>query len=54
MSFVLDMKGFKAKAIEFPEPLRSLILSERDFLSVDDFVSKFATWEKVLVFAGDL
>ena len=48
MSVNLDLKGLKDKASEFPDPVRSLILSEHDSVSVDDFLSKFATWERLL------
>lgn len=52
MSGVLDMRLLKDRASEFPEPVRSLILSERDSLCLDDFLSKFSTWEKVLKISG--
>ena len=48
MPSLLDLKLLKDKASEFPDPIRSLILSEHDFLGVDDFLSRFSTWEKVL------
>jgi hypothetical protein len=48
MSVFLDLKELKTRASEFPEPVKSLILSENDSLSVDDFLSKFATWERLL------
>ena len=48
MSVSLDLKELKDKASGFPEPVRSLILSEHDSLSVDDFLSKFATSERLL------
>lgn len=48
MSVNLDLKRLKDKASEFPDPVRSLILSEHDTVSVDDFLSKFATWERLL------
>jgi len=48
MSVFLDLKELKAQASVFPEPVRSLILSEDDSLSVDDFLSKFATSERLL------
>lgn len=44
----LDLKRLKDKASEFSDPVRSLILSEHDTVSVDDFISKFATWERLL------
>lgn len=52
MPLALDMRDLKDKAVEFPEPLRSLILGERDFVAVDDFVSKFASWERILKLLG--
>jgi hypothetical protein len=48
MSVSLDLKELKAKASQFPDPVRSLILSEHDTVCVDDFLSKFATWERLL------
>jgi len=48
MSVFLDLKELKAQASEFPDPVRSLILGEKDSLGVDDFLSKFATWERLL------
>ncbi len=52
MVMALDMRNLKDKAVESPEPLRSLILSERDFMGVEDFVSKFASWERILKVLG--
>jgi len=48
MSVFLDLKELKAQASEFPDPVRSLILGEKDSLGVDDFLSKFDTWERLL------
>jgi thiamine phosphate synthase YjbQ (UPF0047 family) len=39
----------KIKALNFPEPLKSLILSEPDFIESNDFVLKLGTWEKLLL-----
>ena len=52
MSSLVDLKSLKDRASEFPDPVRSLILGERDFLGVDDFLSKFSTWERVLKLSG--
>lgn len=38
----------KEKAIRFPEPVKTLILSEPDTLDSNDFISKLGTWERLL------
>ena len=38
----------KEKAVRFPEPVRTLILSEPDMLDSQDFISKIGTWERLL------
>ena len=48
MPSLLELRVLKDKASEFPDPVRSLILGERDSLDVEDFLSKFSTWERVL------
>lgn len=47
MTFV-DMGPLKQKALNFPEPVKSLILSEPDQLESTDFISKIGTWERLL------
>lgn len=44
----VDIRPMKAKALNFPEPLKSLILSEPDMIDSQDFISKLGTWEKLL------
>lgn len=44
----VDIKPLKQKAIVFPEPLKSLILSEPDILDASDFISKLGTWLKLV------
>jgi hypothetical protein len=44
----IDMKAMKEKALNFPEPVRSLVLSEADQIDSQDFISKIGTWEKLL------
>lgn len=44
----VDLKPMKAKALNFPEPVKSLILSEPDIIEAQDFISKMGTWEKLL------
>lgn len=48
MPSLLELRLLKDRASEFPDPVRSLILGEHDLLGVDDFLSKFSTWERVL------
>ena len=43
----VDIKPIKNKAMQFPEPLKSLILSEPDFMDSNEFVSKLCTWDRL-------
>lgn len=43
----VNIQSMKAKAIGFPEPLKSLILSEPDQLEASEFIGKLGTWEKL-------
>lgn len=38
----------KEKAVRFPEPVKTLILSEPDVIDSQDFISKLGTWERLL------
>lgn len=44
----IDLRSMKAKALAFPEPVKSLILSEPDVIDSQDFISKIGTWERLL------
>jgi hypothetical protein len=44
----VSLKSLKEKALKFPEPIKSLILSEPDALDSKEFISKVSTWEKIL------
>ena len=44
---LVDLTPMKAKAINFPEPLKSLILSEPDVIDAQEFISKLGTWERL-------
>ena len=44
---LVDLTPLKAKAINFPEPLKSLILSEPDTIDAQDFISKLGTWDRL-------
>jgi hypothetical protein len=44
---LVNLGPLKAKALSFPEPLKSLILSEPDMIDAHDFISKLGTWEKL-------
>ena len=45
---LIDLKPMKAKAVLFPEPVKTLILSEPDTVDAQDFISKLGTWERLL------
>ncbi|MCL4420457.1 MAG: hypothetical protein M1477_02040 [Candidatus Thermoplasmatota archaeon] len=44
----VNLRALKERAIRFPEPVKSLILSEPDEMDSDDFISKLGTWEKLV------
>ena len=44
---LIDLSPMKTKALNFPEPLKSLILSEPDMIEASDFISKLGTWERL-------
>jgi hypothetical protein len=44
---LVNLAAMKAKAINFPEPLKSLILSEPDKIDAQEFISKLGTWERL-------
>jgi hypothetical protein len=45
---IVDLKPMKNKAMQFPEPLKSLILSESASMDSDEFIAKLGTWDKLL------
>ena len=44
---LVNLAPLKAKALSFPEPLKSLILSEPDAIDAQEFISKLGTWERL-------
>ena len=44
----VSLVPLKLKALNFPEPVKTLILSEPDHLESQDFISKIGTWERLL------
>ena len=44
----IDMKLMKAKALSYPEPVKSLILSEPETMDANEFITKLGTWERLL------
>ena len=44
---LVDLTPLKSKALNFPEPVKSLILSEPDTIDAQDFISKLGTWERL-------
>ena len=45
---LVDLIPLKTKALNFPEPVKSLILSEPDTIDAQDFISKMGTYEMLL------
>ena len=45
---LVDLTPLKTKALNFPEPVKSLILSEPDTIDAQDFISKLGTYEMLL------
>jgi hypothetical protein len=43
----VDIKPLKQRALTFPEPLRTLILSESDEMDSNEFILKVGTWSKI-------
>jgi hypothetical protein len=48
MSHVCNVRALKQVALRFPEPTRSLILSEPDDMSSEELLIKLGTWDKLL------
>ncbi len=44
----VNIAELKKHASEFPDPLRTLLMEEPDYLTVQDFITKFGVWERVL------
>ena len=51
MTHKVSLSGIKGAAIKFPEPVRSLILSEPDYVESAELISMMGTWEKLLMMA---
>ncbi len=43
----VNIQPLKEKAMSFPEPVKSLILSEPDTLDSNEFILKLCTWQKL-------
>ena len=44
----VNITPLKEKAMSFPEPAKSLILSESASMDSDEFIAKLGTWDKLL------
>jgi len=53
MSQQIDLRPLKNKALNFPEPARSLILGEPDTIDTQDFIAKMGVWERLLMMTGE-
>ncbi len=52
MSEGVDIRTIKERALKLEEPLKSLILSEPDSMSKEDYFAKSETWLKLLQIGG--
>ena len=48
MAGMVDLRTMKKKALAWPDPVKSLILSESDTLLFADFITKLGDWERLL------
>ncbi len=44
----VNLGPMKAAALNFPEPIKSLILSEAETMDAHEFIAKIGTFEKLL------
>jgi len=49
MNRTVDIRPLKIKATSWPEPARTLILSETNQMLFDDFIVKMGVWERLLL-----
>jgi len=45
---LIDLRPIKSRVIRWPDPVRSLVLSEPDRMPVEEFIVKIGTWERLL------
>lgn len=45
---MISMTPLKSKAMNIPEPVKSLVLSEPDSIDSMDFITKLGKWERLL------
>lgn len=43
---MIDLRPLKDDAFKFPDPIRSMIQSEDDFLQEEQFIKKFIKWRQ--------
>jgi len=48
MTKYVDIRSLKDKALKWPEPVKTLVLSEADSVTVDEFLTKLEIWERLL------
>jgi hypothetical protein len=46
---IVDTRPLKKKAYDFPDPVKTLILGEPDRIDAQEFITKVATWSKLLM-----
>jgi len=45
---MIDLQELKSRALTWPEPVKTLVLSEADSVTVDEFLTKLEIWERLL------
>jgi hypothetical protein len=48
----VNMQELKNRCMTFPEPAKTLILSEKDSIPLAEFLVKFGVWERALKIKG--
>ena len=48
MTSKIDIRDLKARALLWPDPVRSLILTESDFMPPEEFIAKIGMFERLL------
>lgn len=49
---LVDIRPIKTRALSFPEPVKTLVLSEPDSIPFMDFIIKLGEWERILKIKG--
>jgi len=45
---MVNLRELKKKALAWPNPVRTLVMTEPDYLPVADFLARIGVWEKLV------